>query len=124
MDDLHSRLPADALSPDGGVCPEACDIHSLSRAADYTTLFRRIQRLDLSLTVTPEILAEDVILAVDGTGIQVTNQGEWMRWKVEELFSSLKRIFGEGVRATSREGMFREVRMKVNCYNILIAMVA
>lgn len=29
-----------------------------------------------------------------------------------------------GVRATSREGIFREVRMKVNCYNILVAMVA
>ena len=27
-------------------------------AADYTTLFRRIQRRDLSLTVKPEILAE------------------------------------------------------------------
>ncbi len=53
-------------------------------AADYTTLFRRIKLLDLSLTVTPELLAEDVIIAVDSTGITVTNRGEWMRekWKV------------------------------------------
>jgi len=215
------------------------------RAADYTTLFRRIQRLDLSLKVTPELLAGDVIIAVDSTGIQVTNRGEWMRekwkvrrgwikvhamidvetnrfpitdetvqgdrmfvplldqvqqhcgeehpvhrvladgaydrnelfntleqrkilagiktrtdaatrstgspyraecvrdrirwggyhmwslvttygmrWKGEGLFSSFKRIFGEGVRATSREGMFREIRMKVNAYNMLMAMVA
>lgn len=217
-------------------------------AADYTTLFRRIQRLDLSLTVTPEILAEDVIIAVDSTGIKVTNRGEWlrekwrvrrgwikvhamidvetnqvlglevtdesvqddqmfvplldqvqqhcgeehpvfrvlgdgaydrnelfnalkkrkilagiktradaatystgspyraecvrdrirvggyqmwswittygMRWKVEGTFSSFKRIFGEGVQATSRKGMFREIRMKVNAYNMLMAMVA
>jgi len=47
-----------------------------------------------------------------------------MRWKVEGLFSSIKRIFGEGVRATSREGMFREIRMKVNGYNRLIALAA
>ena len=217
-------------------------------AADYTTLFRRIKLLDLSLTVTPELLAEDVIIAVDSTGIKVTNRGEWMRekwkvrrgwikvhamidvesnlilglevtdeavqddrmfvplldqvqqhcgeehpvfrvladgaydrnslfnalekrnilagiktrndaathstgspyraecvrerirvggyrmwswittygmrWKAEGLFSSVKRIFGEGVRATSREGMFREVMMKMNCYNMLVAMVA
>jgi len=41
-----------------------------------------------------------------------------MRWKVEGFFSNFKRIFGEGVQATSREGMFREIRMKVNGYNI------
>mgnify|MGYP000590058799 FL=1 len=45
-------------------------------AADSTTLFRRIQRPDLSLNITPEILAEDIIVAVDSTGIQVTNRGE------------------------------------------------
>ena len=54
------------------------------KAADYTTLFRRINLLDLSLNGTPEVLAEDVIVAVDSTGIKVTNRGEWMReqWKV------------------------------------------
>jgi hypothetical protein len=53
-------------------------------AEDYTTLFHRIQRLDLSLPVAPEILAEDVIVAADSTGIQVTNWGDWMRetWPV------------------------------------------
>lgn len=217
-------------------------------AADYTTLFRRIQCLDLSLTVTPEILAEDIIIAVDSTGIKVTNRGEWMwekwqvrrgwikihamidvetnrflglevtgesvqddqrfaplldqvqqhcgkehpvhrvfadgaydrnelfnvleqrkilacikiranaathstgspyraegtrdrirmegyrtwswiitygmRWKIEGNFSSLKRIFGKGVRAMSREGMFHEIRMKVNTYSMLMMMGA
>ena len=47
-----------------------------------------------------------------------------MRWKVEGNFSGFKRIFGEGVRATSREGMVREIRMKVNAYNTLMVMVA
>jgi len=218
------------------------------KAADYTTLFRRIKNLDLSLTVLPSILAEDVIVAADSTGIEVTNRGErmrekwrvhrgrikvhlmidvetnqilgleitdesvqddrmfvllldrtqqncgeehpvyrapadgaydrnelfntferrgiapgiktrvdaathstgspyraecardrnrmggypmWaqvvtygMRWKAEGAFSTFKRIFGEGVRATSREGMFRELRIKANCYNMLIALAA
>jgi hypothetical protein len=218
------------------------------KVADYTTLFRRMKSLALSLNVTPAILAEDVIVAADSTGIKVTNRGEgmrekwrirrgwiklhimidvetnqvlgleitdesvpddrmfiplldqaqqncgeehpvhraladgaydrnelfntlehrgiasgiktrvdaathstgspyraecvrdrnrwggypmWsrvvtygMRWKVEGAFSRIKRSFGEGVRATSREGMFRELRIKVNCYNKLIALGA
>ena len=53
---------------------------------------------------------------------QVVTYG--MRWKAEGAFSTFKRIFGEGVRATSREGMFRELRMKENCYNMLIALAA
>ena len=43
-----------------------------------------------------------------------------MRWRVEGFFSSFKRISGEGVQATSRERMFREIRMKVDSYNMLI----
>ena len=53
---------------------------------------------------------------------QVVTYG--MRWKAEGAFSTFKRIFGEGVRATSREGMFRELRIKTNCYNMLIALAA
>jgi hypothetical protein len=45
-----------------------------------------------------------------------------MRWKVEGFFSNFKRIFGEGVQATSQEGMFREIRMKMNCYNRMLAL--
>ena len=216
------------------------------RSADYTTLFRRIKELDLSLNVNPRILSHDVIVAVDSTGIKVTNRGEWMRekwrirrgwikvhamidietdqilglevtdesvqddllftplldqasekcgnahpirqvlgdggydrfhvfntmekrgiksgvktrenaatrstgspyraecvrqrvksggyrewadnagygmrWKVEGVFSAVKRIFGESVTASSREGMMREVMMKFNCYNMLVSM--
>lgn len=215
-------------------------------SADYTTLFRRIRQMDLSLNVSSEMLRKDVIVAVDSTGIKVTNRGEWMRekwkirrgwikvhamidvktseilglevteesmkddlmfeslidqttkhcneisvqqvlgdgaydrnhifnylekhdmcsgiktrtnasrlshgsafraesvrerddlggyrnwadnvgygmrWKVEGLFSSVKRICGESVRASSKEGMLREAMMKFNCYNLLVAMV-
>ncbi|KXB00122.1 hypothetical protein AKJ41_04390 [candidate division MSBL1 archaeon SCGC-AAA259O05] len=39
------------------------------------------------------------------------------RWSVEGLFSAVKRCFGETVRATSPEGMFREVKRKFALYN-------
>jgi len=45
-----------------------------------------------------------------------------MRWKIEGVFSDVKRIFGESVTASSREGMIREVMMKFNCYNMLFSM--
>lgn len=47
-----------------------------------------------------------------------------MRWKAEGCFSTFKWIFGEGVRATSRKGVFHEIQMKMNCYNMLIALAA
>jgi hypothetical protein len=216
------------------------------RSADYTTLFRRIKLMDLPIKINPEMLTDEVVVAVDSTGIKVTNRGEWMRekwrvrrgwikvhamidvetnqilgievtdesvqddqvfeplanqaiknsdvspivqilgdgaydrnhifnylekndihsgiktrtnaartshgsayraecvrerdalggyrnwvdeieygkrWKVEGLFSSVKRIFGESVRASSKNGMLREARMKFNCYNMLVSMV-
>ncbi len=43
-----------------------------------------------------------------------------MRGKIEDVFSAVKRIFGESVTASSREGMRREVMMKCNCHNMLV----
>jgi len=42
------------------------------------------------------------------------------RWAVEGLFSSIKRIFGEIVRASSTEGMVSEVKRAFILYNIII----
>ena len=42
------------------------------------------------------------------------------RWAVEGLFSSIKRIFGETVRAASPEEMISEVKRAFILYNILI----
>jgi IS5 family transposase len=42
------------------------------------------------------------------------------RWSVEGVFSAVKRIMGESVRASSIEGMFREVKMKFIFYNLLL----
>ena len=50
------------------------------KPADYTTLWRRINRISLELPSTNQ---ENVVVAIDSTGIKVTNRGEWMRekWK-------------------------------------------
>jgi len=42
------------------------------------------------------------------------------RWAVEGFFSSIKRIFGETVRASSPEGMVNEIKRAFILYNILI----
>ena len=46
-------------------------------AADYTTLHKRISKQNLGI----EIPENDAIVAVDSTGIKVTNRGDWMREK-------------------------------------------
>lgn len=46
--------------------------------------------------------------------------GYGRRWASEGFFSCVKRIFGESVRATTTDGMFREVRMKFMLYNMLL----
>jgi hypothetical protein len=54
------------------------------KPTDYSNIWRRGTNLKLSLPDT--ILSSDelVVIAVDSTGIKVTNRGEWMRekWKV------------------------------------------
>lgn len=57
------------------------------KAADYTTMFKRISLMDIPLQETiREKQNEDdnVVIAVDSSGIKVTNRGEWIRekWKV------------------------------------------
>ena len=43
------------------------------------------------------------------------------RWAVEGFFSSIKRIFGETVRASSPEGMVAEIKRAFILYNILMS---
>ena len=71
---IHIFLQMPYRQMEGFVRKLATFIPSL-KAADYTTLFRRIKNLDLSLDVLPEILADDLIVGADSTGIKVTNRG-------------------------------------------------
>jgi len=50
---------------------------------DYSTIDRRVNRLDVKLD--EEAYGDDIVLAVDASGIKVANRGEWMRhkWKVK-----------------------------------------
>ena len=53
------------------------------KTADYSTLFRRIQRMDNTVQMNTAMLSGDLVVAVDSTGLKVTNRGEWMREKWE-----------------------------------------
>jgi hypothetical protein len=54
------------------------------KATDYSNIWRRGTKLKLSLSDTIISSNEPVVIAVDSTGIKVTNRGEWMRekWRV------------------------------------------
>jgi hypothetical protein len=50
---------------------------------DYSTIDRRVNRLDVRLD-EEDRYGDDLIIAVDASGIKVANRGDWMRhkWKV------------------------------------------
>ena len=45
---------------------------------DYSTISRRVNKLDIKIN---ERIGNDLIIALDSTGIKVTNRGEWIRDK-------------------------------------------
>jgi IS5 family transposase len=45
---------------------------------DYSTISRRINRLEIKIN---EKLGNDIVIALDSTGIKVANRGEWMQHK-------------------------------------------
>jgi hypothetical protein len=56
---------------------------------DYTTINRRINKLNIKVedTVTKESAKYDnIIIAIDSTGIKVTNRGQWLRdkWNIKK----------------------------------------
>jgi hypothetical protein len=57
------------------------------KAPDYTTIWWRVARMKVDMASTVE-LDKDVTIAVDSTGIKVSNRGEWIRkkWKVKRGF--------------------------------------
>lgn len=51
---------------------------SVPSIPDYSTLCRRINSLDIRVD---ENVGNDIVIALDSTGIKVANRGEWMRHK-------------------------------------------
>jgi IS5 family transposase len=45
---------------------------------DYSTINRRVNRLDIEIN---QQIGNDIVIALDSTGIKVANRGEWMRHK-------------------------------------------
>jgi len=56
------------------------------QAPDYSTIDRRVNRLDLKLD--EEDYGNDLVIAVDASGVKVSNRGDWIRskWKVRRGF--------------------------------------
>ena len=57
------------------------------KAPDYTTIWWRVAKMKIGIARNVE-LDKDVTIAVDSTGIKVSNRGEWIRkvWKVKRGF--------------------------------------
>jgi len=75
------RLPYRQLE---GFLRELSELIPEIKPTDYTNIWRRGTQLKLSLPETILASDEPVVIAVDSTGIKVTNRGEWVRekWKV------------------------------------------
>jgi len=58
------------------------------KAPDYSSMAWRIQRLDVKLNDALASSEDEVVLALDATGIKVANRGDWIRhkWKVKRGF--------------------------------------
>jgi hypothetical protein len=60
---------------------------------DYTTISRRINRLDIKIDDYKQKGKDDyIIVAIDSTGIKITNRGEWMpkKWNIQRRRGYLK----------------------------------
>jgi hypothetical protein len=53
-------------------------IKELKRVPDFTTMWWRVSRINIKLNPLVH-LNEDIVIAVDFTGIKVANRGEWIR---------------------------------------------
>jgi len=60
-------------------------IQELGEVQDYTTMWWRVVRVkvqeELNSELNPEKVEDVITIAVDSTGIKVTNRGEWIRDK-------------------------------------------
>ena len=54
---------------------------------DYSTIQRRINKLDIKIN---EHLENDIVIALDGTGIKITNREEWLTHKLNVRKGYLK----------------------------------
>ena len=68
---------------------------TIPKIPDYTAIHKRINKLDVR--IDQEIGNDDIVIAVDSTGIKVANRGEWMRDKWNRRRGFLKIHLGVDV---------------------------
>jgi len=51
---------------------------------DYTTLFTRLDKIDLKNYLSQRPVSQNLILAIDASGIKVNNYSDWMRHKFHD----------------------------------------
>ena len=76
-----TRLYADYRQTEGVVIAHAKS--KVPSIPDYSTIQRRINKLDIKIN---EHLGNDIVIALDSTGIKITNRGEWLphKWNVRK----------------------------------------
>lgn len=54
---------------------------------DFTTIWWRVGRMKVNLDPQIDLERDDIVIAVDSTGIKVTNRGEWIldKWKNKRI---------------------------------------
>ncbi len=54
---------------------------------DFTTIWWRVIKMKINLDPKVNLEREDIVIAVDSTGIKVTNRGEWIldKWKKKRI---------------------------------------
>ena len=58
--------------------------NTLPSIPDYSNISRRINRLDIKISddsIKSNLHADNFVIAIDSTGLKVTNRGEWIRHK-------------------------------------------
>ena len=81
----------------------------------YSTISRRINRLEIKIN---EKLGNDIVIALDSTGIKVANRGEWMhhKWHVRKGYLKIHiAVDIKKKRILSLEVTSEEVYMTVRC---------
>jgi transposase len=68
---------------EGGGVVKAHSNKKVPSVPDYSTINRRVNKLEIKIN---ERIGNDIVIALDSTGIKVTNRGEWLphKWNVRK----------------------------------------
>lgn len=63
---------------------------TMKHTPTYSAIFKRVNKLDIKLDQSVVKSTDDIVIAIDSTGIKVANRGEWMRDKWHKRRGFLK----------------------------------